>query len=141
MSAKNKASAWRGIAAIQALVFLFSTSSMLTKLSGIQLKKSGLFSWAFIGTFFAALLLIAVYAYFWQKVLKKTDLSVAYLSKGVTLLWTLLWSVCLFGESVTLWNVLGLALVMAGMLIINLGDAAQKPQQAAHGKEGHHVSR
>ena len=141
MSAESNSGRWKRVIAIQILVFLFSLSGMLTKLSALRLKQYGLWHIQFLGLFGTALLLLAVYAYFWQKVLKKTDLSVAYLSKGVTLLWTLLWSVCLFGESITLWNVLGLALVMVGMLIINLGDAAQKPQQAAHGKEGHHVSR
>lgn len=117
------------ILSIQLLVLLYFVSSMLMKVAANAWKKHGIISPHFILIFGLSFLLLAVYAYFWQKVLKKVDLSVAYLSKGVGLLWTLLWSVALFHEKITKGNIAGLCLIIVGILLMN---STVKDEEAFH---------
>lgn len=91
---------------------------MLSKYVSGFLKEYGLFSWQVVfgvGGVFAAL---AVYAFFWQKILKKVDLSIAYSNKAVGLLWTLVWAAALFGETVTVFNVIGLIMICIGVAVV-----------------------
>ena len=81
-------------------------------------------------TFGAAIALTGIYAIFWQKILKRVDLSIAYMSKGVTLFWTLFWSVLIFDESVTLRNVIGLIFIFVGIAFINRDEAKKKDHVA-----------
>ena len=51
--------------------------------------------------------------------IKKFELSIAYANKAMTLLWSLLWSVLIFKDSITLPKVIGVLLVVAGTIVIN----------------------
>ena len=46
------------------------------------------------------------------------DLSIAYSNKAVGLLWTLVWAAALFGEKVTLVNVVGLVMICIGVIVV-----------------------
>lgn len=116
------------VISIQVLMFIFSASSMLTKVAALQWREHGFWSWEFISVFAGAIALLGFYAIFWQKVLKKVNLSIAYMSKGVTLFWALFWSILLFDESITVSNLIGLALIFIGIVLINR-DAALDPKQ------------
>ena len=45
--------------------------------------------------------------------------SVAYANKAVTLLWALVWGICIFHEEITFFKAAGIVLVMAGIFILN----------------------
>ena len=53
--------------------------------------------------------------------IKKFELSVAYTNRAMALLWSLLWAVIIFKDNITIKNVIGVALVIAGTLIVNGG--------------------
>lgn len=59
-----------------------------------------------------------IYAVIWQKVIKQIDLSVAYANKTVYLIWSQIWAVLLFHETLTPQNIVGLILVFAGVLVV-----------------------
>jgi len=59
-----------------------------------------------------------VYAFFWQKVLKRFDLSVAYANTGMYVVWTMAWAALFFGESIRLNNLLGAAVVILGVGVL-----------------------
>lgn len=65
--------------------------------------------------------LLAVYAWLWQKIIARVPITIAYANKASYLLWTQLAAVALFGETVSLGNWGGLALVLAGVLLVNRG--------------------
>ncbi|MCR4646390.1 MAG: DMT family transporter [Oscillospiraceae bacterium] len=67
------------------------------------------------------LLILALYAVFWQQLLKHIMLSVAYACKSVTVVWGMIWGVVFFGETLTFKQILGGVLVMAGVLLVAVG--------------------
>lgn len=101
---------------IQSVVFLYSIISILSKIASSYLKES-LLTVALI--LLIMLFTLAIYAVFWQKLLKKIDLSVAYVNKGMLLFWSMLWSIFLFKEHITLYNLLGTAIIFIGILVVN----------------------
>lgn len=109
---------WKQIALLQMIVFVYSFISMLSKCVSMQIKLHGLFSIQVLGGLAGFFCALAVYAFFWQKILKKVELSVAYANKAVGLLWTLVWAGLLFGEAVTIRNVVGLLVICAGVMMV-----------------------
>ncbi len=67
------------------------------------------------------LLIMAVYAVLWQQVLKKLPLNVAYANKAVSVIWGMLWGVVLFNEAITLNNIIGAVIVIAGVILMVTG--------------------
>ena len=65
------------------------------------------------------------YAICWQKIIKRFDLNIGYANRSVYLLWSQIWAVFLFGEHLTMRNVLGIAIVLTGVVIVSL-SAEQK---------------
>lgn len=59
-----------------------------------------------------------VYAIAWQKVIKKFDLNVAYANRTVYLIWSQIWAVFIFHESLTVTNMVGLLVVFIGVLVV-----------------------
>ena len=106
------------IVVIQSVVLLYSLVSMLTKIAGGVMKESGLFSVQFILLFAAMVLCMGIYALVWQVVLKRFDLSQAYVHKSMTLLWSLLWAVLIFHEQVRWNNIVGIAVVILGIILV-----------------------
>ncbi len=69
--------------------------------------------------FFYGLLIciLFVYAVIWQQVLKRLSLTVAYASKGVGIIYGMMWGVMIFNETIT-WNmIVGAVLVLIGVYI------------------------
>lgn len=62
---------------------------------------------------------LGIYAILWQQVIKKFDLSIAYANKAMGILWSMIWAVLLFHNEITLQNIAGVALVVAGTIILN----------------------
>lgn len=62
------------------------------------------------------------YAVLWQQIIKRMDLSVAYMFKGTSLLFVLLLSVMLFGETITVCNVIGAVLIVGGIVLYAQAD-------------------
>lgn len=71
-----------------------------------------------IGFSFLMLLNCFVYAIAWQKVIKKFDLNVAYANRTVYLIWSQIWAVFIFHESLTVTNMIGLLVVFIGVLVV-----------------------
>lgn len=71
---------------------------------------------------FVEFFLFGVYAIIWQQVLKKFQLTIAMSCKGVTLLYALCWSVFFFHEILTIWNIIGVVLVIIGIMVVARDD-------------------
>jgi len=113
---KTAAAKW--IWAVQALTVLFSLSGVLIKFASMAMEEYGFFSIPtlfFIACFCTTL---AVYAFFWQKVIVHLPLSTAYFGKSLTVFWSLVWAWLLFGENISLLNITGAAVIAAGVIIM-----------------------
>lgn len=101
----------RQIAFIQAAVFVYSFCGVFQKFAAQQ-ETFSLRFFLFWGCSFAVLF---VYAVLWQMILKKNDLSVAYSNRAVSMIWSLVWGMHIFGETLK-WNqVLGAVIICCGV--------------------------
>lgn len=64
----------------------------------------------------AAVVVLGIYAIAWQQILKRIPLTDAYMFKGASLVFVLLFSVMIFHEAVTVWNLVGLAIILIGTI-------------------------
>lgn len=122
------------ILGMQLLVLLFSVSSLMTKLTANAFRAHGVLSFATLLCFGLACFLMLIYAYYWQILLARVDLSVAYLNKGSMLFWSMLWSALLLHEHVSLKNILGVLLIFAGIAWMNRPQKEEdKPRRGEDG--------
>ena len=105
-------------------IFLHS-ALFLYSLCGIASKAAAgydFFSFPFLLLYGLSIFGLMVYAVLWQQVLKRMDLTHAFMNKAVVLVWGILWGVLLFEEHLT-WNMLvGAAIVMVGVCIAGASD-------------------
>ncbi len=99
---------------LHALLLFYSAGAVCSKLAAAQ----ELFSLKFFLYYGLVLLNLACYALFWQQILKKIPLTVAFANKAVTIVWGLLWGLLFFHEVITIGKVVGSLLIIAGVLIV-----------------------
>ena len=98
-------------------------------ISSICSKKAAGFefmSFGFIAFYAGVILALGVYALIWQQVLRKIPLTNAFVNKSALLVWSLIWGVTLFGETVTVQKVIGLIIVFCGVFLVISGSKKEK---------------
>ncbi|WP_457559295.1 hypothetical protein [Candidatus Harpocratesius sp.] len=101
------------------LIFLFySVISLLAKFSA----QFNFLSLEFVLLYGLIVFLLAVYAFFWQIILKKHSLMTAFSHKGMVLFWTMLWAYIVFKESISWLNLLGCLIIFIGIQFIARGE-------------------
>ena len=101
-------------------ILLFSLTSVFAKMAAVQYGKDGLHS-KLLYVFIALMILnCAIYAFAWQKVIKKFSLSTAYANKSVYIIWTQLWALLIFHENLTVQNIIGMLVVFVGVLVVQM---------------------
>lgn len=108
----------RDILLLQAIVVIYTLSGVAGKFA----SGYGFMSLGFILCYGVEILILGVYAVLWQQIIKRFDLSIAYANRSIALLWSMIWAVLLFHERVTVKNLIGVAIVIAGTMIVN-GEA------------------
>ncbi|MCD7867809.1 MAG: EamA family transporter [Clostridiales bacterium] len=113
-------------------ILLFSFTGVFSKAASIYYNRDGLSSPQVYLFLMLMLLNCFVYAIAWQKTIRSLELNVAYANKTIYLIWSQLWAVVIFHESLSWNNILGLLLVFLGVLIVqhyeNLPDKeVEKP--------------
>ena len=112
--------------ALHLLLFLFAGTTVLSKLAAGEEFMSLRFCLFFGGEF----VLLGVYALGWQQILKRLPLTVAYTNKAVTLVWSMVFGVLLFRETVSLRQILGCVLVVLGVVLFVLADGEEAGHDA-----------
>ena len=109
----------RAFLALQLLLLCYALSTVMQKLAAQQEFLSLRFLLCAAGMF----LFLGVYALGWQQVLKLLPLTVAYAtSKAVVFLWMLVFGALIFHERVSPRQLLGCALLMAGVVLFALAE-------------------
>lgn len=80
----------------------------------------------YILNYVAVLLILMVYAVFWQMILKKIPLTVAMANKSVTVIWGLVYGFLFFQEKITLGNLIGAVIIIIGIVIVVSADKEQE---------------
>ena len=102
------------IAALVGVNMVYACVGVCTKMAALQ--ETG--SWPYLLWFGGAVAIIAVYALLWQQVLRRIELSTAYMFKGTTLIFTMLIAALLFGEQITIPNIVGSIIIVTGIVIL-----------------------
>lgn len=95
--------------------------NMLYACVGICTKKAALqspMSWWYWLWFAGAVAVIGFYAMLWQQVLKRIELGTAYMFKGTSLIFTMLIAALLFGEAITVPNIIGSVIIIVGIVFL-----------------------
>ena len=121
----------KNILILQAVVLVYTFSSVVAKYaSGAELFSSSFF--LFYGMEIA---ILGVYAILWQQMIKRFDLSVAYANRAMAILWSALWAIILFGESLGIKQILGIMLVVLGTVIVNTDNQNKENENVTISKE------
>lgn len=97
--------------------FIYSGATICAKLAATQSTTFKLLM--FFGLEFVCL---GVYAIIWQQVLKRFTLVTGMASKGVVVIFNLIWSVLLFSETITIGNILGAGIIIFGIWMVSISD-------------------
>lgn len=100
---------------LQAAFVLFSFAGIFSK----KASQYELLSSEYIMFAGMEFVILFIYAIFWQQIIKKFELSTAYASKGVVIIWTFIWSVIVFNETITINNIIGAAIIICGIIKVN----------------------
>ncbi|MBE7092559.1 MAG: transporter [Clostridiales bacterium] len=76
-------------------------------------------SLGFILWFGCEFFVLGIYAIVWQQIIKRVDLSVAYVNRSLALCWSMLWAFLIFKESIHFSNIIGVIIIVIGTLIVN----------------------
>ena len=106
------------ILVLQLMNILYSLNSVLVKMVSVRWEKDGLFGFSTLSLLIGAVLIMAVYALLWQKILSKVELTVAYMCKGMIIFWGFLF----FGENISLFNVIGTLLIFTGTYLVTANE-------------------
>lgn len=93
--------------------FIYACTSIFTKMA----SRQETLSWPYLVRIAGAIGVMGVYALLWQQVIAKMPLSTAYMFKGTSLIFVLLFSALLFGEAITLHNLIGAMIIILGIVL------------------------
>ena len=92
---------------------LYACVTLFTKYASQQEFMSMPYCLALCG----AIGVMGAYAICWQQVLKRIDLSTAYMFKGTSLIFVMLLAFAFFGEPITLMNIIGACVIIVGIVL------------------------
>ena len=97
---------------------VYASSSVCSKLAAQQ----PFLSVGFILLYGGMLTALVVYAFGWQQVINHLPLTTAYANKAITVVWGILLGFLLFGESITLRQFIGAAVIIVGIVLFVRAD-------------------
>lgn len=106
---------WKNILILQMIVVIYTFSTICAKMASGQT----IFSIRFFLYLGLEVLLLGIYAICWQQMIKRLELSVAYINRSLALCWSMLWSCLFFKETITIQNIIGVLFIVLGIMIIN----------------------
>ena len=115
----------KNILLLQAVVVIYTLSSVVAKFA----TGKELFSFSFFLFYGIEVAILGVYAMLWQQMIKRFDLSVAYANRAMALLWSAIWAVVLFHENLIGKQLLGIAFVIIGTVIVNTDQSPKEKKE------------
>lgn len=107
----------KNVLMLQGVIVLYSVSSVMSK----EASGSGGDILRFLFFFGMEFVMLGVYAILWQQMIKRFELSVAYANRSMAVVWSMVWAVVFFHDTITIQNILGVLLVVIGTWILNTG--------------------
>lgn len=105
----------KNIIILQAIIAIYCCSTVAAKFaSGQEFLSPG-----FLIIYGIEIAILGIYAVLWQQIIKKIDISIAYANRSMGLLWSVVYAILFFHEDISVKNVIGVIIVMAGTIIVN----------------------
>ncbi len=101
------------------LFFMYSFGGVCSKYA----SQRDFFSFSFFLFYGLLILILGMYAIFWQQVIKRLPIVTAYANKAITVFWGMLFGVVLFHESISLSNIIGAIIIIIGICTVVKSDA------------------
>ena len=92
---------------------LYACVSLFTKYASQQ----EFMSWNYMLGLIGAIGVMGLYAVLWQQVLKRIELSLAYMFKGTSIVFVMLLANMIFGEQITWNNIVGAIIIITGIVL------------------------
>lgn len=92
---------------------IYACTAIFTKMA----SRNVFLSLNYILWVLGAVSIMGIYALLWQQVIKRVPLSTAYMFKGTSLIFVLLLSALLFGEVITIANIIGSLIIIVGIVL------------------------
>ena len=92
---------------------LYACVSLFTKYA----SQHEFMSWNYMCGLIGAVCVMGLYAVLWQQVLKRIELSLAYMFKGTSIVFLMLLAYVLFGEQITWNNIVGATIIISGIVL------------------------
>ena len=102
-------------------LLLYSLTAIASKLASAE----PFLSWKYLLYMGFQFAILAIYAVLWQIVLKKVPLFIAFANKGMTIFLGMIFGYFIFHEEVTVFNILGTAIIAAGVIVMMTGELKQ----------------
>ena len=117
---ETKKTGLKQIGFMQGAVIVYSFCGVFQKLAA----RYPMISIQFLLFYGCSIGILFVYAILWQMILRKVPLTTAYSNRAVAMIWSLVWSVLLFKESIS-WNqIVGAIVICYGVYkVMAAGDA------------------
>jgi len=118
----NKMRSLKNIILLQAVIVIYTISGVMSK----EASKSQGSLTRFLFFFGMEFVILAVYAVLWQQIIKRFELSVAYANRSMAVVWSMVWAVVFFHDTITIQNIVGVLLVVVGTFIVNTENAKEE---------------
>ena len=96
-----------------AINMLYACVSIFTKYA----SQSEFMSWNYVWAVLSAIGVMGLYAMLWQQILKRVELSFAYMFKGTSIVFVMLLAHVIFGEQITWNNIIGAIIIILGIVL------------------------
>lgn len=96
------------------LIFLYSFCGVFSKLA----SSNEFLSLKFCIFYGISIMILGIYAIFWQQILKKFSLTTAFFNKAVTIIWGMLWGILFFKETISINMIIGAIIVLIGVGLV-----------------------
>lgn len=110
-------------------IMLFSFTGVFSKMASNVLNESGIHSIMLYVYMGLMLLNCAVYAVLWQRAIKKFELSFAFANRSVYLIWSQVWAIVIFKESLSVQNIIGMLIILIGVIIVQMANAKDESRE------------
>ena len=99
-------------------IFIFS----LCSIAGNMASFYPFFSFQFLFFYSLDLMILAMYALFWQQILKRFPLTTAYSNRPLATVLGMMWAILFFKETITIQMMIGAIIILYGIRIVVKAD-------------------
>lgn len=103
-------------------IAIYSTVGVLTRCASMYL----FLSWQYILFVIGAVGVLGIYAIIWQQLIQRMEISLAYMFKGLGVVFALLICHYVFDEVITPHNIIGAIIIIAGITLFAWADNREK---------------